>query len=197
MFNAPLLGRREEVSSKLEESVLYWRKKYFEEVQLPQPPRPPHKQIRVEDFFVAKRPFFSLLDESDAFYVNIFRSIEYSSLSNNFSSKVVIMRRAGYDLGRKMVESGVVKSLDEAPLALALYRVGLLDIIKEKLNYMKLNIYECISCYGAPNINRTLCDFEAGVLQGILAKLYGPCNVREKYCFGTGYSFCGFEVFFE
>lgn len=107
------------------------------------------------------------------------------------------MRRAGYDLGRKMVESGVVKSLDEAPLALALYRVGLLDIIKEKLNYMKLNIYECISCYGAPNINRTLCDFEAGVLQGILAKLYGPCNVREKYCFGTGYSFCGFEVFFE
>ncbi len=34
-------------------------------------------------------------------------------------------------------------------------------------------------------------------MQGILAELHGPDRVREKYCWGLDYSFCGFEVVFE
>jgi predicted hydrocarbon binding protein len=198
MFTKPLTIRhKDEFLTKIEESIYSWRKKYYEEIQLSHPPRPIAGTLRYEDFLALSRPFFSSIDESDTFYVNLYRSIEFSSLKSHLASKVVVMHKAGYDLGSKMVESGVIKSLDDALLALPLYRIGLLDVITEKLDYMKLNIYECISCYGIPNINRTLCDFEAGVLQGILTKLYGSCTIHEKYCFGTGYSFCGFEAFFE
>ncbi|NAZ24181.1 MAG: hypothetical protein GU357_00260 [Thermofilum sp.] len=198
MFAKPLvIKHKDEFLTKIKESIYSWRKKYYEEIQLSHPPRPIAETIKYEDFIGVSRPFFSSIDESDTYYVNLYRSIIFSLLNSYLASEVVVMHKAGYDLGSQMVESGVIKSLDDALLALPLYRIGLLDVITEKLDYMKLNIYECISCYGIPNINRALCDFEAGVLQGILTKLYGSCTVHGKYCISTGYSFCGFEVFFE
>lgn len=188
--------RAEEFSARLEEALLQWRRKYAEEVRQG-PPRPRARQLSLEDFLVERRPFFSRVDESDVYYVNTFRLIEYSALSNYLPSKVPLMRSSGYYLGVSLVRSGLVKSLDDAPVALALYRVGLMDVVEESLSVVKVNIYECMSCYGVPNIGQTLCDFEAGVLQGIFSELYGPNIVKERYCWGLGYSFCGFEIVFE
>lgn len=186
----------QELSSRLDEAVSQWRRKCAEEIQRG-PPRAGAGRLRPEDFLVEKRPFFSSIDNSDVFYVNTFRLIEYTALSDAFPSKVSLMRSSGYNLGVTLVRSGLVRSLDDAPLALALYRIGLMDVLKESLSVMKVNIYECLSCYGVPNLGKTLCDFEAGVLQGVLRELYGPNIVREKYCWGLGFSFCGFEIVFE
>jgi len=191
-----LLKEKEELSPRLTQAITYWRNVYLNELHSG-PSRARVAEAVLEDFLAQRRPFFSSLDEADNLYSSIYRSIEFSALSKMLTLKTPLMRVSGYNLGASLVRNGVVRSLDEAPYALALYRIGLLDIIEESLNVMKLNIYECISCYGVPNIGRTLCDFEAGVLQGILAELYGPNRVREKYCWGLGYSFCGFEVVFE
>ncbi|WP_457754310.1 V4R domain-containing protein, partial [Thermococcus sp.] len=52
-------------------------------------------------------------------------------------------------------------------------------------------------CYRAPTIGRTLCDFEAGLIQGVMEELVGKNVTREIYCWGLSNSFCGFEVIFE
>ncbi|MGB9787011.1 MAG: V4R domain-containing protein [Infirmifilum uzonense] len=192
-----LLRQVEEISARMQEALSEWRRRYNKEL-VNGPSRARLEKPKPEDFLIEKRPFFSSVTESDVYYVNTFRLIEYTALTSAPSpSKVALMRKSGYNLGRSLVRSGVVKSLDDAPLALVLYRVGLLDIVKESLDTMRVNLYECTSCYGVPNIGQTLCDFEAGVIQGMLSELYGRNVVREKYCWGTGYSFCGFEIAFE
>lgn len=188
---------REDFLERLEESIKRWRSIYEREV-VDGPSRQAKKeQFSSEDFLMGSRPFFASVNREDPLYTATFRAVEYSALKYSLSSKVVIMRTSGYRLGQEFVRSGLIATLEDAPLVLSLYKIGLLDIVDESLNKMRLNIYECISCYGLPNIGRTMCDFEAGVLQGILSELFGSSSVKERYCWGTGYSFCGFEVRFE
>lgn len=189
--------RKVDLLQALEEAIIRWRQKYKRELIEGPTRRNKVKEIRHEDFMITNRPFFTAINREDPFYANTFRSIEYNALKYNISSKIVIMRVSGYRLGQDFVRQGLISSLDDAPLVLAMYKIGLLDIVNESLNKMRLNIYECISCYGLPNLGRTMCDFEAGVIQGILTELYGSNVVKEKYCWGTGYSFCGFEAYFE
>lgn len=188
----------EDLLSLLEDRVEYWRGVYASEIENGPPRRnrvSPSKLPR--DLAECERPFFAKLNPEDPHYIRAFRTVELAALEYNLSSKVVIMRLSGYRLGVKLVEEGIVRDLDDFPLALALFKVGLADVVDESLNRMRVNIYECMSCYGLPNIGRTMCDFEAGVLQGVLTKLYGENVVRERYCWGLGYSFCVFDVFFE
>lgn len=183
----------------LDVAIKHWRKVYEKEIATGSGSRKLQKMDDsvLKDFLAVKRPFFTSLTGEDTFYVTTFRMIEFSSLRYSMPSKIATMRIAGFKLGQELVKQGLIRSLDDAPLVLAIYKVGLLDIVKESLNNFKLNIYECISCYGLPNLGQTMCDYEAGILQGILSELYGSNIVKEKYCWGTGYSFCGFEVYFE
>ena len=188
------LDALEDIISK---TVYEWREIYLKEIKY----GPSRNQVitkpRLDHFFITERPFFSSIDLEDSYYMTNLRAIEYAALKYNLSSKIVIMRLSGYNLGKIMVKKGIVRSIDDIQIALVLYKVGLVDVIKESFNVMKINIYECISCYNIPNVGKAMCDYEAGILQGILTELYGSNTVKEKYCWGLGNSFCGFEVYFE
>ena len=185
----------ENLEGLIEDRVAYWRRVYASELE--EGPRRSGRGFPGSlDVGDCERPFFSKLNPEDKFYVKMFRNVEISALKYSYSSKIVIMRASGARLGAELVEKGVVRDLDDVPAALALYRIGLVDLVNESLNRMRVNIYECMSCYGLPYTGRPMCDFEAGVLQGILLKLYGSNVVKERYCWGLGYSFCGFEVLF-
>jgi len=187
----------ERVSGLLDVYLEKWRKVYYKEIEQGPSRVEAVKDPPIQCFMVSDRPFFAEINYEDPLYVNIFRSIEYSALKYNLPSKIVVMRISGYRLGVDLVKGGLIKSLDDVPIVLAMYKIGLTDIVKESTNLMSINIYECISCYGLPNLNKTMCDFEAGVLQGILSCLYGSNIVKERYCWGLGFSFCGFDVIFE
>lgn len=143
------------------------------------------------------RPFFSRIDMNDSKYIRTYRMIIYGMLNYSKSLKTITLRASGYNLGKHLAKRGLIRSIDDLPQVFINQRIGLLDIVDESFNNMKIHIYECMSCYGIPNIGMPMCDFEAGVIQGALDSLIGKNITKEKYCWGLGYSFCGFEVYFE
>ena len=109
----------------------------------------------------------------------------------------IVMKASGYNLGVMLVDKGIVRSIDDLPEIFVRQKIGILDIVNESLDTMKINIYECMSCYGMLPVGIPMCDFEAGIIEGVLEKLYCRNKTVEKYCWGLGYSFCGFESYFE
>jgi len=116
-------------------------------------------------------------------------------LFDNLNLKLAI--KSIKEVRTRTVELKVIRSIDDLLHVFINQRIGLLDIIGKSFNNMKIHIYECMSCYGIPNIGMPMCDFEAGVIQGALESLIGKNITKEKYCWGLGYSFCGFEIYFE
>jgi len=150
-----------------------------------------------ENYFNVIRPFFMKVSPEDKEYVRTFRMVSYGMLEYSPSLRTLILRGAGYNLASRLVESGEIRDIEDLPKVFLNQKIGILDIVDESFNVMKINIYECMSCYKAPPIGRTLCDFEAGLIQGAMEKLIGENVTREIYCWGLGNSFCGFEVIFE
>ncbi len=150
-----------------------------------------------ESYFNVRRPSFVKISPDDHKYVRTFRMVSYGMLHYSPSLRTLILRNAGYDLAHRLVEKKEIKDVDDLPVVFLNQKIGLLDIVNESFNKMEINLYECISCYNAPPIGRTLCDFEAGIIQGALETLIGANVTKEIYCFGLGNSFCGFEVAFE
>ncbi|MBC7095391.1 V4R domain-containing protein [Thermococcus sp.] len=153
-------------------------------------------QLTPEVYFNVKRPFFTHHSPEDREYVRTFRMISYGMLMYSPSLRSLILRGAGYNLAKRLTKIGEIKDIDDLPKVFLEQKIGLLDIIDESFNKMKINIYECISCYQTPPIGRTLCDFEAGMLQGSMEALVGKNITKELYCWGLGNSFCGFEIIF-
>lgn len=143
------------------------------------------------------RPFFNRLDPCDSIYVRTHRMIVYGMTKYSKALKAVVMKASGKNLGKLLVSKGVIRSLDDLPEVFIAQRIGLLDILSESTNRMRVNIYECISCSGMRPSGITMCDFEAGVIEGVLEVLIGRNVTKERYCWGLGYSFCGFETIFE
>ncbi len=143
------------------------------------------------------RPTFSSLNPIDKTYIRTYRMIIRGIMNYSISLMKILMKASGKDLGYSLVEKGTVKSIEDLPKIFLRQKIGLLDIVNESFNTMKINLYECMSCYGTSYIGIALCDFEAGVIEGVLEKLYGKNTTIEKYCWGLGYHFCGFESYFE
>ena len=143
------------------------------------------------------RPTFSSLNPIDKTYIRTYRMIIRGIMNYSLSLMKILMKASGKDLGYSLVEKGAVKSIEDLPKIFLRQKIGLLDIVNESFNTMKINLYECMSCYGTSYIGIALCDFEAGVIEGVLEKLYGKNTTIEKYCWGLGYHFCGFESYFE
>jgi len=143
------------------------------------------------------RPFFQGVDPGDSTYVRAYRAVVYGIAEYSTSLRTVMLRSAGRRLGTMLVRRGDVRSVDDLPRVFVLNRIGLLDIVRESFNRTSINIYECMSCYGVKYVGSTMCDFEAGVIEGAMELLVGRNRTREVYCWGLGYPFCGFEVVFE
>jgi len=77
--------------------------------------------------------------------------------------------------------------------------IGIMNITKADLNngLIEIKVDECITCSGAPNINRRVCHFEGGFISGILEQLLEkPVNVVETKCNCMGEDGCVFECNF-
>lgn len=183
----------------IKDIIQKYRSKAFQEINLSKPSRP---KIRRKDLTLdmilhsIRREWFSKVSSDDVDYVYAFRLLRFSMEWFGRTIPYITSREAGYRLGLRLVEHGIVKDLDDMVNVFISKRIGLLDLIKESVNYMRVHIYECITCSGIPNIGMCVCDFEAGALSGLLEKLIGRNIVRERYCWGRGYSFCGFDIYF-
>jgi len=149
------------------------------------------------DLLNPKRPFFSSLNKDDTKYVINFRLVRHANFEELLGGigTSAVWYRCGKTLGELAVNKGLIKSLDDFNKFVIEQRIGLVDLVKESNNKSRVHVYECISCSGIPNIGKTVCQFEGGLIAGVISALFNT-NVRvvETHCAGTGYSFCGFDV---
>ncbi len=186
-----------DVDLQYSDVITRWRKVYRDEVSRMRGRDLQRSELNPRNYFHVVRPFFKSLSPDDPEYVRTFRMVSYGMLEYSPSMRALILRGAGLELAKRLTKTGEVRSLDDLPRVFLKQRIGLLDLVDESFDRMKVNIYECISCYNTPPIGRTLCDFEAGLIQGTMEELVGKNITREVYCQGLGYSFCGFEVIFD
>ena len=179
---------REEVEHRIRSAILRWRK--------------------IIDMGMGRRmgdakgrPFMELLPQSVRVRIDRVRmmvnSIKAGVKEVGTDFEISIPYLVGVKYGEKLVELGLVRSLDDLAYALAIAGVGLVDVVVEKLDKMLIRIFECASCYGHENVGKTLCYFEMGVLRTVLKHLYRENSVIEKKCWGLGHSFCEFCVLYH
>jgi len=154
------------------------------------------REISFNMFSTPFRPFFRKLDSNDTIYVSTHRAFIYGLRKCGSSTRALVLRTSGYDLGKHFIQSREIRNLDDVPKVLAKHRIGLVDIVRESIDRFVVHIYECLSCSGLPNLGESLCDFEAGVLQGVFEALIGKNIVIEKQCWALGNAYCGFEIIF-
>ena len=94
---------------------------------------------------------------------------------------------SGKTLGKLMVDKGLIKSLDDLVTFGIDFKIGLIDLYKESDNKSRVHVYECITCSGIPNIGKTVCYYEGGVIAGVIERLTNSkVRVVETHCWGTG-----------
>ncbi len=183
----------------IEEYIRKYREIAEKEMRGEKQPRSQTKEYTTVDLLNPARPYMSSLNRDDTKYVVNFRLIRHSELDRivGISASNTLWYNAGKQLGILAVEKGLIKSLDDLVNFVVNQRIGLVDVYKESSNKARVHVYECISCAGIPNIGRPVCYFEGGLIAGVLSKLMNArARAIETHCWGTGYSFCGFDIIF-
>jgi predicted hydrocarbon binding protein len=130
----------------------------------------------------------------DSLLMHIFQTVRYGMEAYGFNPKP-ILKRLGRDIGTRL---GPELDSDDAN--------GLLQELSEfwksqKLGEMKIIntsrptviVTECYHCSKMPNVGKTLCSMDEGILEGIFASRLGiDYSFKEIECFGTGYKHCKF-----
>ena len=186
--------------SDIEEVIRKYREQALAEIRGEKSLRPKVTSYTTLDFLNPARPTLSSLSKDDTKYVINFRLVRWSKLENivGISASNVLWYNAGKSLGELVVSKGLIKDVDSFIKFVVDQRIGLVDVIKESSNKLRIHVYECITCSGIPNVGRVTCYFEGGLIAGVLGKLLGRrAKAVETHCWGTGYSFCGFDVIIE
>jgi len=98
-------------------------------------------------------------------------------------------REIGTAIGMGMVSEdldGVVKEVSEFWKEHGLGTIKVLE--REPLTFIVTDCYECANM---PNVGRTLCAFDEGILEAIFyTRLKREFRIKEIVCWGTGYNHC-------
>jgi uncharacterized protein len=111
----------------------------------------------------------------------------------------IIGRGAGataYVAGKKLgANLGITKLEDFLALCHAI-SLGTIQVPVMTPNRIYVDVYECVTCSGMRPVGRTLCQFEAGIVAGVVQAVTGkPAKAKEMTCIGgLGHDSCGVEV---
>jgi predicted hydrocarbon binding protein len=111
----------------------------------------------------------------------------------------IIGRGAGataYVAGKKLGQNlGITKLEDFLALCSAI-SLGVVQVPVMTASRIYVDVYECVTCSGMAPVGRTLCQFEAGLVAGVVQAVTGKVTkAREVTCIGgLGHDSCGVEV---
>ena len=182
---------------ELNEVIEQYKAKALEEI-VNGPSRKTMEKFEMEKCLKPNRPYFQKLDPNDENYVKIFRISRLAAAKTilGLEGTAALHYKGGFELGRQLVKQGKVKELNDITNAFVELRIGIPVLIKEIEEEKIIDVYECITGSGVPNIGRPICSFEGGILAGIFTELEGTLYVAlETHCWGKGYSFCRFRIY--
>ncbi|MBU4222034.1 MAG: ArsR family transcriptional regulator [Euryarchaeota archaeon] len=129
----------------------------------------------------------------ESLMMHIFQTIRFGMEAYGFDPKP-IMKRLGRDIGARLGpefvsddESGL---LEELPEFWSSQNLGTMKVIN---NNPALMVTGCYHCSKMPDVGKTLCAMDEGILEGIFSsRLDINYAFKETECFGTGYDHCKF-----
>lgn len=132
----------------------------------------------------------------DSFITHLFHTIRLGMEAYGVDPKP-IMKRLGNDVGTKIGPGFKSDDWDGILSELSVFwknhKLGDMKIINS-IN-PSIVVTNCYHCSKMPNVGKTLCSMDEGLLEGIISsKLNIECNVKETECFGTGHRNCKFVV---
>lgn len=111
----------------------------------------------------------------------------------------IIGRGAGataYVAGKKLGQNlGITKLEDFLALCTSI-SLGVVKVPVMTSTRIYVDVYECVTCSGMATVGRTLCQFEAGLVAGVVQAITGKqTKAKEMTCIGgLGHDSCGVEV---
>jgi predicted hydrocarbon binding protein len=138
------------------------------------------------------------VDSEYQFFKTLCHTIRYGLEAYGMNPKPV-MKRIGDDVGKKMAELFVSDNLDDLILEIAkfwdMHKLGIVEISNS--SPLTLLIHDCFDCSDMPDVGRTLCSLDEGLIEGILLhRLNLMTLVEEVECYGTGYDHCKMIIHF-
>jgi predicted hydrocarbon binding protein len=138
------------------------------------------------------------VDSEYQFFKTLCHTIRYGLEAYGMNPKPV-MKRIGDDVGKKMAELFVSDNLDDLILEMAkfwdMHKLGIVEISNS--SPLTLLIHDCFDCSDMPDVGRTLCSLDEGLIEGILLhRLNLMTLVEEVECYGTGYDHCKMIIHF-
>ncbi len=137
-----------------------------------------------------------LSDGAFIFMNAIFRALRY--ITDSFGADArPMLRLMGEQIGKELSKRFRAEDIDGLVEEISEFwkknQLGEIEVIeKNPLTFIVKNCYECSNM---PDIGRTLCVFDEGLLKSIFdTRLHKKSTVREVECSGTGYEHCKFIV---
>jgi len=97
---------------------------------------------------------------------------------------------AGADFGKSLG----VKSIGEMIECFESLGIGIPKLVSE--DPLKIRIYDCAFCSGLPNVGKSICHFERGIIRGCLENILNKkIKVVESKCCADGHDYCEFIVY--
>ncbi|MBA3538240.1 MAG: hypothetical protein H0T79_01305 [Deltaproteobacteria bacterium] len=111
----------------------------------------------------------------------------------------IIGRGAGataYVAGKKLGQNLGITKLEQFLELCSAISLGIVEVPVLTSSRIYVDVYECVTCSGMAPVGRTLCQFEAGIVAGVVQAIVGkPTKAKEMTCIGgLGHDSCGVEV---
>ncbi len=111
----------------------------------------------------------------------------------------IIGRGAGataYVAGKKLGQSLGITKLDNFLQLCSSISLGVVKVPVLTSSRIYVDVYECVTCSGMRTVGRPLCQFEAGIVAGVVQTIVGKtAKAKEVTCIGgLGHDSCGVEV---
>jgi uncharacterized protein len=111
----------------------------------------------------------------------------------------IIGRGAGataYVAGKKLGQSLGITKLENFLQLCSAISLGIVKVPVLTASRIYVDVYECVTCSGMRTVGRPLCQFEAGIVAGVVQTIVGkPAKAKEVTCIGgLGHDSCGVEV---
>jgi diguanylate cyclase (GGDEF)-like protein len=126
-------------------------------------------------------------------------SLEHYRALRFLSLRDVLGRRLSaaveYEIGRRMADQAGVRDMSEALTFLSGRRIGRVDLVAADEDTVVVDILDCASCAGLPDIEESVCHLEAGLIGRTIEKALGRlAHCREVLCCAHGADRCRFIV---
>jgi hypothetical protein len=142
-------------------------------------------------------------------FVKNFRMLRMVGLRWNLSSLIGkkasngVVYSIGVRLGRDFVSGGLIKGKDAKEFMdnfikfVMNMKVGIISIIEWRKDFPNLiRVDECISCAGMLNIGEAICQYEGGIIGGVISEYFkGLIIAEEVLCWGHGEETCQFKLY--